>query len=499
MGLERLRGPVAWTNSHDGAAVGRFAAGGAPHLFFPISSNLSNLGIIQRPPPAVVGDVLPEIDWNSLQITGQDEEDRMEIVSEEQMCLLLGVRDEDERAQKREEDNQIVRAMHRTVQSDDTGGAGIPVVDSIPNEIIIAYDKDNPNMDIGSIYPTMKEFRMALRQFAIKKEFRLGTEKSDKKRFRGFCKSRAECPWRIVATRQADNTSIKNTCDNLVDEHNCESSSRMRTTTPSKNWVASKAESILRVTPDMGAKELQNKLEQQYHVTLLYDTVWRGREIALDKVYGKWSESFELLFRWKAEMWFDFITNKVFNNWIRGIKDLPVVELANKVREMIMVLWCKRRKIAERLPTGKILPAVLVQLRANTRGLSHLKVVESVEMFQAAYGREIEPLTDKSQWPKVHLPFSITAPLTKRGVGRQRKLRFKSCLEGGSKKNGAKDVSNDSNVVDENPDNSAPTNAKGKKMIRGPVTCKRCGEKGHRQASYKCPLNGTKKRQEEEA
>jgi hypothetical protein len=31
-------------------------------------------------------------------------------------------------------------------------------------------------------------------------------------------------------------------------------------------------------------------------------------------------------------------------------------------------------------------------------------------------------------------------------------------------------------------------------MIRGPMTYKRCGEKGHRQASAKCPLNGTEKR-----
>jgi hypothetical protein len=33
---------------------------------------------------------LPEIDWNSLQITGQDEEDRMEIVSEER-CMSCWV------------------------------------------------------------------------------------------------------------------------------------------------------------------------------------------------------------------------------------------------------------------------------------------------------------------------------------------------------------------------------------------------------------------------
>jgi hypothetical protein len=32
-------------------------------------------------------------------------------------------------------------------------------------------------------------------------------------------------------------------------------------------------------------------------------------------------------------------------------------------------------------------------------------------------------------------------------------------------------------------------------MIRGKRKCKRCGELGHGETSYKCPLNGTKKRQ----
>uniref|UniRef100_A0A8R7RBU8 SWIM-type domain-containing protein n=1 Tax=Triticum urartu TaxID=4572 RepID=A0A8R7RBU8_TRIUA len=246
----------------------------------------------------------------------------------------------------------------------------------------------------------------------------------------------------------------------------------------------------------------------------------------------------------------DYITNnvaEVFNNWIRDIKDLPVAELVDKIRVMIMLLWRKRRRIGERLPPGRILPAIMVQLRANTRGLGHLKVVESanwsaevwdnskncerhvvklnqqtctclewqhtgkpcqhvlafvtsqkrvnleqfvheyysVDSFKAAYGREIEPMTDKSQWPRVELPFVVGPPLAKRNKGRQRKLRIKGCLEGGHKKKGASDAPKD--------DSTAPTNSKGKKMIRGPVTCKKCGEKGHRQASYKCPLNGTKK------
>ena len=114
-----------------------------------------------------------------------------------------------------------------------------------------------------------------------------------------------------------------------------------------------------------------------------------------------------------------------------------------------------------------------------------------MDRFKAAYGREIEPMTDKSQWPRVELPFVVGAPLAKRNKGRNRKLRIKGCLEGGHKKKGANDGVNDGS----NDGSTAPTNSKEKKMIRGPVTCKKCGEKGHRQASYKCPLNGTKKRQ----
>ena len=122
----------------------------------------------------------------------------------------------------------------------------------------------------------------------------------------------------------------------------------------------------------------------------------------------------------------------------------------------------------------------------------------SVDRFRSAYVREIEPMTDRSQWPHVELPFGVGAPLAKPTRGRNRKLRIKGCLEGGHRKKRVNEDNNEwansepaggSNV-------SAPANSKGKKMIRGPVTCKRCGEKGHRKASSKCPLNGTKKKRQ---
>jgi hypothetical protein len=109
----------------------------------------------------------------------------------------------------------------------------------------------------------------------------------------------------------------------------------------------------------------------------------------------------------------------------------------------------------------------------------------SVERFRKAYSRLIEPLPDRTQWPEVDLPFVVGAPLDKRLAGRQRKLRIKSCLEGGGGGKPKKDAK--AAAVE-------PEWGTKKQMIRGKRKCKRCGELGHGETSYKCSLNGTKKR-----
>jgi hypothetical protein len=71
------------------------------------------------------------------------------------------------------------------------------------------------------------------------------------------------------------------------------------------------------------------------------------------------------------------VTNNIaesFNNWIKHIMDLPVCELADKIREKIMKFF-HRRRVACRFQ-GKILPLVLRVLKARTRGLSHLSLVK---------------------------------------------------------------------------------------------------------------------------
>ena len=84
--------------------------------------------------------------------------------------------------------------------------------------------------------------------------------------------------------------------------------------------------------------------------------------------------------------------------------------------------------------------------------------------------------------------------MIKKGVGRYRKLRIKGCLEeasGGKTKKVAKEAANEAN---KDAELEATEAAKGKRqLIRGKRKCKRCGELGHGETSYKCRLNGTKK------
>jgi hypothetical protein len=50
-----------------------------------------------------------------------------------------------------------------------------------------------------------------------------------------------------------------------------------------------------------GAKEVKKELENQYKIKIDYQTCWYGRQRAADKLFGKWDDSFDWLFRFKVE------------------------------------------------------------------------------------------------------------------------------------------------------------------------------------------------------
>lgn len=55
--------------------------------------------------------------------------------------------------------------------------------------------------------------------------------------------------------------------------HTCVSSSRLTSAMASQDWVQERSKKILRKTPNIGCKDLQDTLEEDWNVTTSYDTV----------------------------------------------------------------------------------------------------------------------------------------------------------------------------------------------------------------------------------
>jgi hypothetical protein len=72
----------------------------------------------------------------------------------------------------------------------------LPCTDCIPHERILVCDRSNLIIKLGSLYKDMKEFRLAIRQYAINNEFELGIESNSPFRYRGYCKG-SDCTWGI--------------------------------------------------------------------------------------------------------------------------------------------------------------------------------------------------------------------------------------------------------------------------------------------------------------
>ena len=70
----------------------------------------------------------------------------------------------------------------------------------------------------------------------------------------------------------------------------------------SYHWVAEKAIPYLMKNPGMMTTKLQEELQEKYQVTIGYSTVWYGMQKACEHIYGTWEQSFEYLYRFKAEV-----------------------------------------------------------------------------------------------------------------------------------------------------------------------------------------------------
>jgi len=85
-------------------------------------------------------------------------------------------------------------------------------------------------------------------------------------------------------------------------QHQCASTQRVLSKMASINWVAERAIPLLKMNPTMGASEMQKQLRFKYNIEIPYQTVYNGTKRASERIFGKWTDSFDWLYRFKAEI-----------------------------------------------------------------------------------------------------------------------------------------------------------------------------------------------------
>ncbi|WVZ88019.1 hypothetical protein U9M48_034581 [Paspalum notatum var. saurae] len=229
-----------------------------------IVNGLISRGMLDSEPELrlVIHEACPEqeeaveaIDWDTLQILdSQDEEDRLEIIDDDQMDALLGLREEDENAEKARFLGQGDKESNQGNVEDDTLGAAIPVSDEIPEERVVVHDPDKPCMDLGTVYPD----------------------------------------W------QPDGRTIMVTV--LVGEHSSTSKCQKEDQNTYMCLGCFKGCPGTNKEEGNGTKELRNFLQDKYKCEIHYDMAWKGRQKAMKELYGYWEQSFQMLYNWRAEV-----------------------------------------------------------------------------------------------------------------------------------------------------------------------------------------------------
>jgi hypothetical protein len=84
--------------------------------------------------------------------------------------------------------------------------------------------------------------------------------------------------------------------------HLCPSSQRLVNKMATIGWVVERANPLLKRKPSIGASALKEELKYKYGIHIPYQTVYNGTKRAAEKLFGEWSDSFDWLYRFKAEV-----------------------------------------------------------------------------------------------------------------------------------------------------------------------------------------------------
>ncbi|KAE8800602.1 hypothetical protein D1007_23834 [Hordeum vulgare] len=129
------------------------------------------------------------VDWNAVEL---EEPTDLVIapIADTEMAKLFGIpvgdRDEEERdeANTSDNDDRELSDVDEQLMKD----AADDVDDAHDEELVHVYDKENPVIRVGKLWPNMHEFRLSFKTYAVRHQFDAKTIWTDRKKFYAKCR-----------------------------------------------------------------------------------------------------------------------------------------------------------------------------------------------------------------------------------------------------------------------------------------------------------------------
>jgi hypothetical protein len=185
----------------------------------------------------------------------------------------------------RDEEEDIFAQFEDTdeEEKEENNVMGVGEHEEVEDRPIISYDRENPSLTEGSIFPSIVDYRNALATFCIKGEFDFDIDKSDQTRLTVHCTNlRGK---RMHASKMRNRELIQVKVNHFP--HTCSSAERKETQKVAKSrWCADAMKEWVTENPCIGPTALIKKIYEKYNIKVSYMRVYYGKEMALDKIYG---------------------------------------------------------------------------------------------------------------------------------------------------------------------------------------------------------------------
>ncbi|KAH7847149.1 hypothetical protein Vadar_022543 [Vaccinium darrowii] len=171
--------------------------------------------------------------------------------------------------------------------SDEEGG---PPKDRF-SQFNMATDIADPKFKVGMIFPTRRQFKLAVKEHAIKTRKPIMLVKNDKQRVRVICKDKKCVKWVLLASKMQGSESFQ--VKKYVPTHTCKRVFYNKHVTT--RWLSRKYVETLRSNPTWPVKSFKDQVQQDLKVGVSRAQLYKAKTLALQMIEGSHVQQYDIL------------------------------------------------------------------------------------------------------------------------------------------------------------------------------------------------------------